>query len=110
MATIASQTITRDGLDPTLSPAAGGGDDFVNTGKEFLFVKKTDAASRTLTFDILTTVDAQAVTDRAVVVPAGKTLLIGPFPQAVYNDPATGKLGITYSAVTNLSLAVIKPS
>lgn len=110
MATLVAGTIVRAGLNlETLDvAAAGGGDDFVNTGNEALYFNNTDVASRTVTLVTAATVDGLAVADRAVVVPALSRMLIGPFPTDIYNNPADSKLSMTYSAVTNLTVAVVK--
>lgn len=107
MATLVVDTITRDGLNPTMVAAAGGGDQFANTGKEFVEVDNADAAPMTATFVTQKTVDGQAVGDRAVTVPAGERRIIGPFDPSVYND-SNGNLQITYSAVTSVTVGVRK--
>ena len=107
MAVLTVEKIVRAGVVPSLVAASGGGDEFANNGREFLYVKNDDAAGKDLTFDIQVTVDEQTVTDRQVTVAAGTVRLIGPFPPQVYND-ANGRLQITYSAVTSLTIGVLK--
>ena len=106
MADISAQTVDRTGLNPTFSNCAGGGDKFVNTGPEFLYVKNGDVASKTVTIAIQSQPDGQTVTPKSVVIPAGEFRIIGPFP-SMYND-AQSKVNLTYSAVTSLQLAVLK--
>lgn len=109
MATLVSAAVSRSGLNlNTLDvPAAGGGDDFVNSGIELLYIKNADASPKTVTIVTPATQDALAVADRAVVVPAGNEMLIGPFPTSIYND-ANGKVSLTYSAVTNVTVGVVQ--
>lgn len=107
MANLSVETIIRNGLNPTFNAAAGGGDEFANTGKEFIHLKNGDGSPMTVTIVTQITVDAQAVGDRAVVVGAGEERIIGPFPSAEYNDSG-GLVQLTYSAVTSLTVAVLK--
>lgn len=107
MATLAVQNVTRDGLEVTYAAAASGGDEFVNTGHEFLHVKNGDVAAKVVTLVTQATVDGQAVADRDVVVANGTEALIGPFPVGTYND-ADNKVQLTYDAVTSLTVAVLK--
>jgi len=106
MATIAAQAMTRTGLEETYSSAAGGGDDFINYGNQFLHIKNGSAGDITVTIVTPGTVDGLAISNRAVIVSAGEDRFIGPFPPAYYND-SSGKVALTYSGVTSLSLAVI---
>lgn len=108
MATLTAQQIVRTGLKPTMASAASGGDEFPNTGKEWLYFKNGEAGEITVTLDIETTVDGQPVTDPTVAIPAGEQKFIGPFPPAIYNNSTTGRVSVTYSAVTSLTVAVMK--
>lgn len=108
MATLTAQTIVRAGLEATYAAAAGGGDEFVNTGVEVLHVKNASVGDITVTVVSQATVDGLAVADRAVVVTAGEERFIGPFPTNVYND-ANQKIQVTYSGVTTLTIAVLNP-
>jgi len=108
MADLAVVTISRNGLEATYNTAAGGGDAFINTGNEFVHIKNDDASSKDITFATPAEVDGLAVADRVVSIPAGEDRMIGPFPASTYNDTA-GKVQITYSAVTSVTIAVIKP-
>lgn len=110
MATLTVQTVDRAGLvgDPTVA-AAGGGDNWANTGAEIFVVKNGGGGSINVTLDIQSTVDGQAVTDRVVAVAAGVTKFMGPFPTANYND-GNGRMNVTYSGVTTVTVMVIKPT
>lgn len=107
MATLTAQTISRAGLEPVLAAADVAGDDFVNTGLEFVEVVNGSGSDVTVTLDIQSTVDGQAVTDRTVTVTAGERRIIGPFPTGTYND-SEGKMNISYSAVTSVTVGVFK--
>lgn len=108
MALLTSTTITRAGHDIAGAAAAAGGDKFANTGQELVLVKNGHGTDpRTVTLDIRTTVDGQAVTDPTVTVAAGITKAIGPFP-TVYND-TDGNVNLTYSdSAANITVKVIK--
>ncbi len=113
MAVLAVNTVDRSGESITalLVAAAGGGDSFVNTGVEYIIVKNNTsgggAVTLTITFVIQTTVDSQVVTNRTVTVATQIEKIIGPFPTGIYND-ANSRVNLTYSAVTDISLAVFK--
>lgn len=109
MAILTPTAVSRAGNPLTSTAASAGGDSFPNTGKEFLVIKNGGAAAITVTLDIQQTVDGQAVTDKTVSVAAGATVLIGPFPTGIYND-ANGRVNITYSSVTNVTVDVFSLS
>jgi len=108
MATLASTTISRDGILQTLVAANAGGDEWVNDGEQFIAITNGGASPITLTAVTQSTVDGQAVGDRAISIGVAETKLIGPFQQSVYNDGA-GKVQLTYSAVTSVTIAIFKP-
>src|SRR5262245_4469467 len=82
---------------------AGGGDTFVNDGKTFFHVKNTNAATRTVTANSVTACDQGFDHDIAYVVGATTgECFAGPFPTARFGTTVT----LTYSAVTNLVIAV----
>ncbi len=108
MATLTATTITRAGHDTAGAAAAAGGDKFTNTGYEFVIIKNAHATNaRTVTLDIRSTVDGQAVTDPTVSIAALTEKIIGPFP-SVYNDTG-GFVNLTYSdSAADLTVKVIK--
>lgn len=105
MATLTVQDIVRTGLETTYADAAGGGDDFANTGVEFIHIKNGSGSDITLTIVTTETIDGLAVADRTVVITAGEERMIGPFPCRWYG----ASVSLTYSDVTSLTLAIIKP-
>ncbi len=112
MATLTVSKITTTKLAQSLASAAGGGDKFPNTGREFLAVRNASGGSA-----ITVTATAQgdpcnrgvaATTahDKAQSIPSDdNTYLIGPFPPAFFND-VSGMVNLAYSDVTGLTVAV----
>lgn len=109
MATIAIQTIDLDG-EAADYVAAVGPDTFSNDGRTFLHCKNTNAATRTVTVNSVKACDQGFDHDVAVVIPATTgDVLFGPFPTARFND-GSNLVTVTYSAVTNLTIAAFKLS
>jgi len=108
MATLTKQTIDRDGLEATYASCASGGDEFLNTGDEFIHIVNGAGVEQTVTIVTQATVDSQAVADRSVAIPAGEERFIGPFATSTYND-ANGKVQLTYDAVVSLTIAILEP-
>jgi hypothetical protein len=107
MATLTAQTTDRTGAEVSLAACAAGGDEFVNTGNEFIYIENGAVAAQTVTIATPATVDGLAVADRTVEVPAGENWIFGPFPVNTYND-GNAKVQLTYSAVATLNIAVLK--
>jgi hypothetical protein len=112
MATLTAQKITDQGVIATIASANAGGDEFLNTGLEFLFVQNSHSGSQTVTVTAqVTNIHHQqfgTVIKQNIVksVAAGGEAFIGPFKQAAFND-SNHKVQITYSAVTDLNVAVL---
>lgn len=107
MATITVQAITRDGLEMTTEGCVGGGDEFINEANAFVFIDNQSGADKTVRFTIQKLVDGEIPPKKMVVVTLGEKRRIGDFPPDIYNDP-DGKVQITYTAVTDLFIAVMK--
>ena len=108
MATLPIEQIERTtGLTPTFSAASAGGDDFMNTGRQYVEIVNGDASPVDVTFVTPGTVDGLAVADHVVSVPASSTKKVGPFPTSVYNA-SDGLLSITYASVTSLTVGVFQ--
>lgn len=109
MATLTVNTVDIDGFNLTDgdAAAAGGGDEFVNTGREFFYADNGNGADWDITFVTQQTVGGLAVADKVVTVPAGESMLIGPFPKGLYND-GNAKVQVTYEGVTSLLVAVVR--
>ena len=113
MATITSAEITEVGIAaPTFTAADAGGDDWLNSGTEFLLLKNGHASDSTTvsftaqvtSFESPTYGPATKAT-RTIVVVAGDTAAIGPFVPSAFNN-ATGYCQITYSTHTDVSVAI----
>jgi hypothetical protein len=100
---------------PGLNPAAPtfvacdvAGDSFANDGRILLHYRNTNAAARNATINSVKACDQGSDHDVLVNVPltTGERI-VGPFSPSRFND-VNGKVQITYDAVTNLTVAVIK--
>src|SRR5262245_50722077 len=109
MAVLTVTTLTRAGfnLSDNDVSAAGGGDSFPNTGYEAVYFLNGSVGDITVTFTVQTTTDGLAVTNKTAVVSAGEAVIAGPWPTHIYND-ANGRVQMTYSGVTSLTVAVFK--
>jgi len=113
MATLTAQKVTDTGTIATMASATGGGDEFLNTGLEFLFFQNEHAENSyviTVTAQVTNihhqnfgTVVKENITK---TITAGAEVFIGPFKQAAFND-ANHKVQVTYSGVTTLNVAVL---
>jgi len=108
MTTVTKTDRSREANPVSWAAASGGGDEFVNNGKEILMVNHTNSGGAGVTLTIVTqsTVDGQAIADRTVAIGAGEFHPLGPFDKGVYND-ANGKVQLTWSSSTDVSIAVL---
>lgn len=105
------QTIAVGGLVIADEAANVDGEMFLNTGKEFLFVRNAHSAPINVTLVTGKTVDGLAVADRVVAVTNATTQMIGPLSTDLYNQPSgadAGKIYVDFSVVTNLFVAVFR--
>jgi hypothetical protein len=111
MATLSVQTAAIAGTAVTFAAAAGGGDQFANSGNERFVVKNGGGSPITVTIDSPGTCSfgttANAAHDLAVAVAAGAETMIGPFATDKYSD-SNGNVQITYSGVTTVTVAVVR--
>jgi hypothetical protein len=109
MATLTVTEISRDGVDVAgVTPTAGTGDEWANTGRELILVANASGGSINVTLDLKGTIDGLAITDRVVAVGAGVTKAIGPFPTGIYNDSSTGRAKATCSATSSITIKALK--
>jgi hypothetical protein len=86
----------------------GGGDTFLNSGREFFYIKNA-GSSMDVTFvaqgtcDFLTTDHAH---DLVVTVAGSTEKIIGPFSQTRFND-ANSHVTVHYSSVTSVTVGVL---
>jgi hypothetical protein len=103
--------VVEAGITANMTAANSGGDFFANDGKTMLRVTNAHATlSRTITFDVPNTDNfgvSGAALDRAVVVAALTTMLIGPFMTAKFND-GNGNVQMTYSSEADLTMQALR--
>lgn len=108
MALLTPQTIVMTGITPTLVAADVGGDEFVNSGRDFIHIKNTNASPIDVTINSQALCDQGVDHDVDVTIPATTgEKFIGPFPKDRFNDTA-GKVQITYSAVTDVTIGIVR--
>lgn len=86
MASIASQTATRDGVAPA-AQTAGAADLTLdaNDGLALVEVSNPTGGDLTVTFAPTATVNGLSLSGSAKTVPAGATRWFGPFPPSLFN-------------------------
>jgi hypothetical protein len=106
--TTTSRTATN--VTTTLQAATNGGDFFATTGVELLAIQNGGGADITLTITPQQTIDGQSVAAKTYTIAhtSAPLYIIGPFSRTTYGD-ASGNVVITYSGVSSLNVAVIKP-
>jgi hypothetical protein len=107
MATLDVTDIARTGVELSGSAAASGGDQFTNTGSEFVAVTNGQGDALVVTITTPNTVDDLAIADRTVTIGAGETYLIGPFSRANYND-SSGYVQLSYDDETSVTVQVFR--
>lgn len=108
MANLSVQQLTRAGIAGALAAAAGGGDTYDNTGEEWIEVDNGSGGAITLYAAMY--VDGQTVVQgMSVSIPAGERRLIKPLPMNPYTNPANGRVSLTYSGVTSLTIGIFRP-
>lgn len=115
MAALTTNDVTLAGTLQTLVSAAAGGDDFFNGDDQrtYLVVANGGGASINVTLDAVpTSVNVPGfggvpLADSVVAVANGTTRIIGPFPPQRFNN-AAGRVAVTYSAVTSVTVGVFR--
>lgn len=110
MALLATQTPTvAAGLVPAFAAAAAT-DTFLPSDRTMLYVKNTNAATRTITVTTPgTAAGGLAIADMVGTVGATTgELILGPFPASSYADPTTGLATVTPSATAGVTYAVVQ--
>lgn len=93
--------VTRQGVNITpgtgeTTPDAVDGAMFTNDGRVVLSARNTGAGAHVVTIQTPAKVAGLDVADLQVTVPAGATILIGPFPTSVFNQTAGPDVGMVY--------------
>ena len=108
MPTLTPQVIVLEGITPALVAADVGGDEFVNSGKDFIHIKNVNASPMDVTVNSQAVCNQGVDHDAVVTVPATTgEKFIGPFPKDRFND-ASGKVQITYSAITDVTIGIVR--
>lgn len=107
MATLSVQKVGLTGLAPTFAVASAGGDDFLNSGRVVLYVKNGGTSDQIVTVNSQTPCNYGFDHDVVVTVPASGERIIGPFAKQRFDDP-NGKVQISYSGVTSVTVAALE--
>ena len=109
MALITPIKITEEAVAGSLNTSAAGGDEFVNSGVEFIRISNGHASAQ-----YTVTITAQTTTysfprhgkltkpNTTINIGAANSVFIGPFKPTVWSD-ADGKVQITYKLTSNNS-------
>lgn len=106
MAVLSVQQILPTGVVVSAVSAAGGGDQYPNNGKTLLKVINGGGSDITVTITPTNTVNGYTIAPIAVTVAAGATKYLGPYDQNYFNN-SSGRVAVTYSAVTSVTVAAL---
>jgi hypothetical protein len=105
--TLTVQDTNRTGIAPSYTAASADGFFIPNNGRVILHFKNTGSQS-TVTFVTPVTFAGQALADLTATVPATSgDLMVGPFPPEHFND-AAGRILITFSSTTGVTVAAVR--
>jgi hypothetical protein len=105
MADLSVQNPNEAGIAGSLVAAASGGDAFVPGGRTWVELVNGSGGAITVNFALFA--DGLTIAaGRSVSIPAGARRLIQLKNIGVYTDPADGKVKMTYSGVTSLTVGV----
>jgi len=105
------EEVIKTGLNATYKSANTDGHMFVNDGRSLVHVKNASGSAVTATIETGATRDGYAIADQEVSVPAGEDRFIGPFPPRTFNVQSgddRGKVKLTFSAITSVTVAFLK--
>ncbi|MFH8369195.1 hypothetical protein [Streptomyces sp. NPDC018031] len=105
MGALSAQSVAVSGTQPTYAAAGASGDTAPVGDRLVLHVVNGSASTVTVTVATPGTVGGLAIADAAQAVPAGGGAFI-PL-STVYRDPVTGRAAVTYSAATDVDVAVL---
>lgn len=106
MALLAEQQVGVLGITPTFVAATSGGDTIAPDDNLILAIHNADGSAHTVTLVRPGTEYGQANPDVSLAVAAGATSYMAVPREFV--DPATGLIGVTYSAVTSVTVALLR--
>jgi hypothetical protein len=102
-----TQVISTSGLIPSLSAVSASGDQFVNTGYEFIYALNSEASDNVLTVAATKKCDAGTLHNIEETIGAGSTCFLGKFESRWYNN-GSDKVTMTYTTASGLTLGVIQ--
>lgn len=108
MATLTVQSTDLDGVVPSYTAVAAGGDEFPNDGRTMLHLKNGSGSAITVTVDSVVNCNQGVDHNSVTSVGNGAEAMIGPFDITRFNDSSTGRAAITYSTDTSLTIGVFK--
>lgn len=89
---VATQKITRAGLNPSMTaPTADG--DVIDYGNVILAINNTSGATLTVTVQTPGTVDGLPIGELTVSIPTAGIREIGPFPRSTFAQPSDAAVG-----------------
>ena len=109
MALLTAQSTVATGLQPSYASVAAS-DTFAPANNRFLFLKNTNAATRTVTITTTRTgPGGVSITDWVGTIAATTgELVFGPFPPDQFADGSTGLATVTCSATAGVTIALIE--
>lgn len=108
MATIATQSTSASGLTPSFQAASSLGDIYEPASNTILYFKNGSGSPITVTVVTTASIFGQPISNVSVVVPASGEILAGPYDPGMVAQPGSSYANLTYSGVTNLSVAAIQ--
>lgn len=108
MAALATQSPSPSGTAPTYAAASAGGDSVESGEDVFVHVKNSDIAAHTMTVESPTPCNQGSTHNLVVAVPAGGERIVGPLPTPRFAQASTGRVNLTYDAVTGMTVAAIR--
>lgn len=108
MAELTPQVVVLAGITPALVAAEAGGDEFENSGRDFIHIKNGGGSPIDMTVNSQAACSQGSDHDVVVSIPATTgEKFIGPFPKDRFDD-AANKVQITYSAVTSVTIGIVR--
>lgn len=112
MATILAQALPTAGVAPTMTAASGGGDT-VDCGPSVFLVVQSGATACTITIAEVNAPYGDAAANPTFVIPTNSGTVANAGPVLIPLDAgrfgnANGQAAVTYSAVTNVKVAVVR--
>lgn len=99
--------ISGTGLKPLYTACSADGDQFLNSGRDFIHIKNGAVSPQTVTAVGQTPCNEGSLHDLVIAIPASEERMIGPLPTTRFND-VNGYVQLTYSAVVTLTIAIIR--